>query len=143
MVSKYFLPVSIFSFLFIYDFLCSVKLLSLIRSRLLIFALYFLHWENDLRKHCSDMSENILPTFSSSFMVSCLIFTSLNYLVHGVTEVLALLISYRLDLGDFLKWDLPASRWGLRSPFYCSLRHSLLYFTRVTPPCYPPGLEGS
>ena len=55
------------------------KLVSLIRSRLLIFALCFLHWENDLRKHCSDMSENILPTFSSSFMVSCLIFRSLNH----------------------------------------------------------------
>ena len=65
-------------FLFMISFAMQ-KLLSLIRYHLLIFALYFFNWENDLRKHCSDMSENILPTFYSSFMVSCLIFRSLNY----------------------------------------------------------------
>ena len=121
------------------------KLLSFIRSYLFLFACISFVLDNWSKKTLVwFMSENILLMFSSrSFMVSCLIFTSLNYFVHGVTEVLALLISYRLDLGDFLKWDLPASQWGLRSPFYCSLHHSLLYFTRVTPLCYPPGLEGS
>ena len=44
----------------------------------LFLLLFLLPWETDLRILLQFMSENVLPIFSS-FMVSCLIFRSLNY----------------------------------------------------------------
>ena len=54
----------------------------------LFLFLFLLPWETDLRKHWC-MSENVLPVLSSrSFMVSCLMFKSLNHFefifVYGV-----------------------------------------------------------
>jgi len=67
------------------------KLVSLIRSHLFAFAFCCLGILN-LGKHCYDLSENILPIISSSFMVSCLMFKSLSpfefIFVHGVKECL-------------------------------------------------------
>ena len=67
------------------------KLVSLIRSHLFAFAFCCLGILN-LRKHCCDLSENILPIISSSFMVSCLMFKLFYFIlfefifVHGVKE---------------------------------------------------------
>ena len=47
----------------------------------LFLLLFLLLWETDLRKHCYNLSETVLPMFSSrSFMVTCLIFKSLSLL---------------------------------------------------------------
>ena len=54
------------------------KLLSLIRSHLFIFYLFPLLWEVGLRGSCCDLSDSVLPMFSSrSFIVSGLTFRSL------------------------------------------------------------------
>ena len=48
------------------------KYLSLIRSKLFIFAFIFLPCIIDLRKYCCNLYQSILPMFSSrNFMVSC------------------------------------------------------------------------
>ena len=68
------------------------KLLSLIRCHLFIFAFISFAYTTDPRKYCYDLCQKMfLPMFSSrSFMVSCLIFRSLNHFefisVYGVRE---------------------------------------------------------
>ena len=61
------------------------KLLSLIRCHLFIFAFISSALEDWPKKTLLHfMSDNVLPVFSSrSFMVSCLIFMSLNYFLGG------------------------------------------------------------
>ena len=66
------------------------KLVSLIRSHWFIFAFISIALGDRLKKTCVQlMSENVWPMFSSSFMVSCLMFKSLSYFefifAHGVS----------------------------------------------------------
>ena len=91
LVCNYFPPFHRLSFFLIVSFDVQ-KLISLIRSHWFIFVLFLLPWETDLRKHFVQlMSENVLPMFSSSFMVSCLIIKSFTHFefifVHGVEGV--------------------------------------------------------
>ena len=73
-----FFPAVGYLFILFMVFLVLQKLLSLIRSHLFLF-LFLLPWETALRKLVWFMSEKTLPMFSSrSFMVSCLLFKSLN-----------------------------------------------------------------
>ena len=67
--------VCMLSFHFIYGFLCSERLRSLIRSHLFIFAFICIVLRDWPKKTLIQfVSENVLPVFSSrSFMVSCLI----------------------------------------------------------------------
>ena len=53
------------------------KLVNLIRSHLCDFT--FIPWETDLRKYWYCFFQNVLPMFFRSFMVSYLIFKSLNH----------------------------------------------------------------
>ena len=56
------------------------NLLSLIRSHLFIFAFISFAWGDRFKNILLQfMSENVLPRFFSSFMVSCLIFSYLNH----------------------------------------------------------------
>ena len=54
------------------------------------FVYFPLLWETDLRKHCYDLSEDVLPGSSPRSFMSCLIFRSLNnfefIFVRGVRE---------------------------------------------------------
>ena len=51
----------IFSFHFVSGFLCCAELLSLVRFHFFIFAFISFPWETDLRKHCYDLCQNVLP----------------------------------------------------------------------------------
>ena len=72
---KVFFPVHRLSFHFAYAFFALHKLISLIRPHLFIFASISIVLRNWPKKTMEwFLSENVLPMFSSSFMVSCLIF---------------------------------------------------------------------
>ena len=70
-------------------FTCCAKAYVWLGPICLFLLLFLLPWETDLRKHWHDLSENVLPIFSSrSFTVSCLIFMSVSHfeliLVHSI-----------------------------------------------------------
>lgn len=59
------------------------KLVSLIRSRLFIFTFVIISvalGDPDLREHCHDLSENVLPMLSSSSLIAMATVKSLSYL---------------------------------------------------------------
>ena len=75
-ICKYFLPFSRLSFYYVNGFLCCAKILILIRSHLLIFALISFTLGDRSKKYCYDFCQkSVLPVSSSrSFRVSGLIF---------------------------------------------------------------------
>ena len=72
------------------------KLLSVIRSHLLIFAFISFALETNLRKHCYSLYQSVWPMFSSSFMVLGHTVRSLNHfefiIVYDVRECSNLIV---------------------------------------------------
>ena len=87
-ICQYFLPVCMCLFNLTMISFAVQKFLNLIRSYFFIFAFSSFTLRDWSKKMLLwFMRENVLPMFSSSFMVSCLMFKSLNYFefifVHG------------------------------------------------------------
>ena len=88
--------------LFVVSF--AVQMLVSLGPICLFLLLFLLPWEIDVRKYCYALCPKMLTVFSSgSFLLSCLIFRSLNYLKY-------IFVCEMRECSNFI--DLPACSWN-------------------------------